>query len=162
MRQNPVHTARALRGLTLEEAASDAGCHLQAFFLCEQAVFPDILPVLQTWLADQDVDVVQAVLDYRHHQTEKREAQGEILGLASHELGPPHPQNSFIVFRVSLGMSRMGFAKRFCVHPALLYRLENGQSHSLPDQLIVALREGGLSGRVIKELDFRIGEECQG
>lgn len=99
------------------------------------------------------------ILEYHVYQKEKREAFGESYGLPIFELGPPDDTNPFVDFREVLDLSRMGFAKRFCVHPGLLYRVENGISQSLPEQLADALRDAGVKPWVLSELDFRIREQ---
>ena len=132
--------------------------HLQAFFLQEQGVYPEILPAVQSWLVLHEYDIVVATSEYHEFQKGKRRDNGERLGLSIYELGAPEGANQFVQFRTSLGLSRMGFAKDFCVHPGLLYRLERGISKTLPQQVADALGDAGLSLWVIDELNYRIKE----
>ncbi len=95
--------------------------------------------------------------EYREFQCQRRQENGEIHGLSIFELGPPGSQ-PFISFRHQLELSQMAFAKLFCIHPGLLYRVERGISQTLPSQLAVALKEAGLSDAVLQDLRFRIEE----
>lgn len=155
--QNPVRRVRKESGLTLKAAAKEAGVHLQAFFLQEQGVYPGFLPAIAAWLILRSEEAV-LVTEYRDYQVAKRRTHGELFGLKIYELGPPSSANSLVQLRRDLGLSRMGLAKRFCVHPGLLYRVESGLTGGLPDQLRTALEQGGMRSHVLDELNFRIGE----
>lgn len=159
-RTSPIKAARSKAGLTLLQASKQAGVHLQAFFLQEQGVYPEILPAVQSWLVLHEYDVKVATEEYHEFQRAKRRDNGERFGLAVYELGPPEWANQFVQFRSSLGVSRMGFAKDFCVHPGLLYRLERGISKALPQQVADALSDAGLPDWVIEELNYRIKESA--
>lgn len=155
---SPIKRIRMWAGLTLAEASNEADVHLQAFFLQEKGVYPEILPKILLWAAakfELDADVL--AIEYTEFQNVKRRASGEQWGLSVLELGPPEG-NPIIDFRRALGISRMGLAKYFCIHPGLLYRVEQGISRTLPDQLAGALRDAGLSDANIAELRYRIEE----
>ncbi len=157
-RTSPIKAARSKAGLTLLQASKEAGVHLQAFFLQEQGVYPEILPAIQSWLALHEYDISVATEEYHEFQRAKRKDNGERLGLSVYELGPPEGTNQFVQFRSALGLSRMGFAKDFCLHPGLLYRVEHGISKTLPQQVASALKDAGLPAWVIDELNYRIKE----
>lgn len=155
-RENPVRRVRHAGNLTLDKASSEAGCHLQAFFLQEQGVYPEILPAIRAWVLSKNY--FGAATEYELYQAEKRHVYGDMFHLDTFELSAPSAQNPIVQLRGDLGLSRMAFAKRFCVHPGLLYRGEVGTSHSLPEQLRQALQGAGMKDSVLDELDYRIGE----
>lgn len=141
----------------MAQAAQQAGCHLQAFFLQEQGVYHDVLPAIAVWAQEQGLNLPEMQREYHEFQKEKRVQNGELYGISIIELGPPEG-NPFVELRNQLRLSRMGFAKRFCVHPGLLYRVEQGISRSLPIQLREALLQAGCSQSVLDELAFRMEE----
>lgn len=155
---HPVVRTRSAAGLTLAKASEQAGCHLQAFFLQEQGAYPELLPAIRAWLVLHEVYLPDAVKEYREYQRQKRRSNGELRGLSILELGPPEG-NPFVGLRQQLSLSRMGFAKAFCIHPGLLYRVELGISQHIPGQLRDALIEAGLPVRVIDELAYRLEEQ---
>src|SRR5215213_4853163 len=94
-RTSPIKAARSKAGLTLAQASSEAGVHLQAFFLQEQGVYPEILPAIQSWLVLHEYDIKIATEEYHEFQKAKRRDNGERLGLAVYELGEPGSANQF-------------------------------------------------------------------
>lgn len=104
-----------------------------------------------------DVYLAEAVREYHDYQRQCRRENGELHGLSILELGPPEG-NPIVGLRSQLQLSRMGFAKSFCLHPGLLYRVEQGISKELPRQLVDALREAGLRETVLAELSYRLKE----
>lgn len=159
--RNPVHEVRTQAHLTLAQAAGEAGVHLQAFFLLEQGVYPDLLPAVELWLMRRELDLDRIRSEYHNYQTLKRVQSGEMYAFPYITTWPPSDENPFVEFRQQLPLSRMGFAKGFCVHPGSLYRVELGIAKTLPDQLVQALLEAGLSRSVLGELKYRIGEACR-
>jgi hypothetical protein len=155
--KNPVAIVRALAGLTLAQASEETGCHLQAFFLQEQGVYPHILPAIGEWLKLRGYYLPEAEKEYREFQRQKRVASGEQFGVSILELGPPNG-NPIVDFRQTIGLSRMGLAKHFCIHPGLLYRVEQGITRKIPVQLSDALLESGLPAVVLSELSDRMEE----
>ncbi len=120
-------------------------------------MYPEVLPSIQAWLVLHGHSLPEAVAEYHQYQRDKRHDSGEEYGFAVYELGPP-TATPFASFREAIGLSRMGFAKHFCVHPGLLYRVEQGISKTLPEQLADALKEAGLAVGIIDELRYRIEE----
>lgn len=141
----------------MAQASAEAGCHLQAFFLQEQSVYPHILPAIGDWLKLRGYYLPEAEREYREFQRQKRVASGEQYGVSILELGAPEG-NPMVELRNQLGISRMGFAKRFCIHPGLLYRVEQGVSRSLSEQLTNALLEAGFREKDVRELRDRLEE----
>lgn len=163
---NPIRVLRKQQGLTLGEMADRCGFHLQSLFLNEHGVYPTVLPRVVRYLEETlDLDASELQSDYQSWQYEKRRFWGERLGLETYELGPPilsrHP---FVQFRQDLDskMSRMMFCKRFCVHPASVYKLEIGVALKLAEQIEDALQDAGLSDTVIGELNSRSEEFANG
>ena len=156
-RSNPIRQARTQAGRTLAQASIEAGVHLQAFFLQEQGVYPNLLPAVQAWLVVHEYSLPEALDGYHEYQRGKRRANGERLGLSILELGPPLG-NPILELRGQLRLSRMGLAKEFCIHPGTLYRCETGISRRLPRQLRDALKDGGMSEDVLNDLAYRMEE----
>ena len=159
MRQNPVRRTRKERHLTLEQAAAEAGIHVQAFFLQEQGVYPDLLPAIVAWLAKEGAYLPNLQKEYHEFQRDKRRVNGEQRGLALYEFGPPGQTHPIVQFRNDLELSRLGFAKAFCIHPGLLYRVERGMTQGLSRQIKNALLDAGMTKQAIKELEYRSEEQ---
>jgi len=157
---NPIKTARTRVGRTLKEFAEDCGVHEQAVFLNEQGVYPHVLPAIGAHL--RTLGVSRPFEDYAQFQLERRQAAGARFDLYIYSLPAPDDRHPVVAFREAFGMSRMKFAKSFCVHPAELYRLENGQKHGLSEQFKEAMRQAGLRDTVLDELEFRIREYAEG
>ncbi len=137
--------------------AGDCDVNYQALYLNECGVYPTILPAILDCLRRLDNDPSQLELEYTEFRLNKRHEFG---ALHSHkELPPPvgtkHP---FAAFRDVLGLSRSNTAKKLCVHPAGLYRLELGLMKHLPGDVREALLVAGFPGTLVDELDFRTEE----
>jgi hypothetical protein len=135
-----------------------------ALYLAECGVHTHMLPAIRDYLirqgwAGQDLDS-----QYQQYVIEKRQMMGVDYGLAQSDLGPPLPEEGhpFAQFRGSFGMSKSGFAKTFCVHPAALNKLEKGDAVHLPEQLREALTQAGVPVNVIDELNERCQEYAHG
>lgn len=155
---NPIRVARKARGWTLRYMAKQANVHVQALYLNECGCYPAILPSITRCLIFElkcQSEQIDKAYDYFIHH--KRKVSGEEFSLSTKridDLGEPeyHP---FIQFRQALGLSRMGFAKNFCVQPTILYNLEEAKSVSIPKQVQEALRESNLPIIVLDELRTR-------
>lgn len=121
-------------------------------------MYPHILPAMGEWLQLRGYYLPEAEREYREYQRQKRIATGEQFGVSILELGPPE-SNPVVGLRSQLLLSRMGFAKKFCLHPGMLYRVEEGISRSLPLQLRIALIEAGFTATVVNELRDRLEEQ---
>lgn len=167
---NPIKRVRLAHNKTLEEFSLAAGVHVQALYLNEQGVYPNILPAIERYLMKLGEDPNDLNTQYLEFQNDKRRTIGAFLELKDYvTLEPRYDEgHPFVGFRESLGtpshepFSRMGFAKSFCVHPAQLYRLEKGGTKHLPEQLREALTTAGLPGNVIAELESRCEEYVSG
>lgn len=168
MLTNPIKGVRLAHHETLEEFSAHAGIHIQALYLNERGVYPNILPKLENYIVSLGEDRDTLNERYLEFQKERRLAAGDRYALAGYQLGEPrydegHP---FVIFRESLDpgepVSRMAFAKNFCVHPAQLHRLETGATKHLPEQLKEALQRAGLPDIVIGELESRCEEYVVG
>lgn len=165
--ENPIRRIRTKEGKSLVEFGEDCGVQFQALYLNECGVYPHILPSILAHLTRLGYDNhVELQREYNEFVTQKRGEAYFKFDLGNYTLPPPtgvlHP---ILALRETIafgGLSRIGFAKAFCVHPASLYKLEFGDSQHLPAQLRVALLEAGLPDTVVDELDFRIGEWADG
>lgn len=160
---NPIRRVRVKEGKTLVELAADCGVHLQALYLNECGVYPTILPSILTCLIRLGYSGSVLEKDYQMFVHNKRVSSGVFFELSSYTLPPPvGTQHPFISFRKSLELSRMGFCKSFCVHPASMHKVEHEQVQCLPRQVIEALNEAGLSEQTTEELDYRVREWAEG
>jgi hypothetical protein len=157
---NPIKEFRSQHGWTLLDLAGEVGVHVQAVFLCEHGVYPEILPVLRDFLIRHGMSGVAIDEAYHFYQRDNRNAARRLYDMANVTLPAPGPRHPVVDFRLSLGkgLSRMRFCKSFCVHPAEMYNLEHGTKHVLSEQFKTAMLESGLSATVLGELEFRCGE----
>lgn len=159
--ENPVRRARLSQHKTLKEFASDCGVHLQVVYLTEQGMYRHIPPAILDRLGKAD-----SKFCYREFQREKRQKYGHLYGLSLIDLGPPEGGHPVVLLRRQIGvqqghpngLSRMGFAKTFCVHSSELYSLEMGLKSLISEQFREAMREAGLPDTMIGELEFRCQE----
>lgn len=162
---NPVKEIRQKEGLTLTRFASQAGCHYQAVYLTECGCYPYIYPKLMNFIELRGYDKENIESRYKESQKYMRIISGSLVNSDEVILSIPTIDHPFINFRLSLGLtglSRMGFAKTFCIHPGFLYTLERGKSKGLSAQLKEALLQAGFKESVIEELDFRCREYSEG
>src|SRR5438105_2242707 len=123
---NPVKQIRKRLGLTQEALSELIDIHPQAILLNEQGVYPTVLPRILDYFETQGFDRTETNLQYAEYVHLKRQEIREHLNWEGFEWKAfdTNGQHPFITFRESFGMSRMMFAKQFCVHPAYLYKLE--------------------------------------
>lgn len=156
---NPVKRIRKENGRTLAQFAGDIGCHWQTVYLCEQGVFPHILPTIKEYLRTLSDDLLD--VEYVAFVHEKRMLWGYTNGaslFSIDDLGPP-VENPIVALRERFGMSRLGFCKAICVHPAHELDCERGDTVVMPEQLQEALIAVGFSTEVIGELNSRLREQ---
>lgn len=154
---SPVRVARNRLAKTIDEAADAAGVHWQAWYLTECGVYNDVPPSINSYLRKNDVAIDGA--DYTKWRRSRQREFGERHSLAT--IGLPEPSSRicpFLSFREWIGISRLELAKSLCVQPAVLYKLETGQSRHLPQQLAEALEVAGLPVELIDELNDRTEE----
>ncbi len=155
--QNPIRAARVELGYKLNKFAELCGVHEQALYLNECGVYIDILPAVLEVFVKHGYLQVTLRTEYREFQKERRaEFALEYNFQDPNIIGPIMLSKAPIVtFRTNLGLSRQAFAKRLLVQPAILYKLEHGQARHLPQQLVDALEEAGMSSDIIDELNER-------
>lgn len=155
--ENPIRRIRLSKGRTLMEFAGDCGVNYQALYLNECGVYPSILPAIHEYLVSLDAWPTDLNEDYEEFRYHKRVLFGDIHSATP--LPPPvgtlHP---FIAFRHALKLSRAAVAKKLCVHPAGLYRLELGLMKHLPGDVREAMLVAGFPGSLVDELDYRVEE----
>jgi DNA-binding XRE family transcriptional regulator len=160
--ENPIKTVRTRASRTIKEFAHDCGVHEQAVLLNEQGVYPHILPSVLDHMRSIRNDP-QYELDYKMFVRDRRRHNGARFDFAGQTtLGPPEAVHPVVAFRLKFDMSRMKFAKLFCIHPAELDRLEKGKKHGLSEQFKLAMKDAGLPGNVLSELEFRCEEYASG
>lgn len=158
-KENPLRRIRRKNGLTLASMAGRAGVHTQAVYLNECGVYPTILPAISRWLERTGYPTRALQDEYLEWQTAHRKASGDKLKVSEVELGPPDLDVAPLAGLLEkLGLSRMGFAKMLAVHPALLYKLDRGETFGIGLQVRQALLEAGFSMTLIEELDYRTAE----
>lgn len=172
--QNPIREARHRAGKTGAEFAQDIGVHPQALYLNEMGMYTHILPRVKAYLMrtfNHSSELLDA--DYARFVEQQRRAFGrlyQLSGFTLDDLGVPDGAHPVVQFRAHIGiaqgqpggLSRMGFAKSFCVHSAELYSLENGEKHVLSEQFKEAMRIAGLPDTVLAELEYRCDEFANG
>lgn len=168
--ENPIKTSRLEERKSLQGLADEIGIHMQAVYLAECGVYPRVLPSILYYFGWDEAG--EHAVAYRQFQKAKRQVNGHLWGLdrlTLTDLGVPlymeaHP---LIAFRqilsngVTKGISRMMFAKRFCIQPVELFFLETRKRPEVSEQFRTAMREAGLDDIVLSELEARIQEYAQ-
>lgn len=164
---NPLRSLRESANLSLVEMADRAGVTSQALMRAEQGVYsspsPSILDAL--WgEADANDAAVSDLYDYGvlladYHNFQKLTRQDnygsleepftflDTGGLSSIE----HP---FVDWRLRSGITaRIQISKRFCVHPALIFKFEMQPylCMTIPKELVRALLESGYTETTMEE-----------
>ena len=172
--QNPIRDARHREGRTGDEFAADIGIHPQALYLNEMGMYTQILPRVMGYLVNRlHHDRQQLEEDYQRFVTQQREYHGRLYRLADFtldNLGEPSGPHPVVQFRQHIGLqqgnphglSKMGFAKAFCIHSAELYSLERGDKRVLSEQFKDAMHQAGLPDIVLDELEYRCTEFANG
>lgn len=168
--ENPIKVARTRANKTLVEFADEIGVHWQLVFLAERGTYPQIPTSIAKYIAPNLNKRLEVNAEYRQFQRERRTQFGQLYGVADVSLGPPEGGHPVVLLRRSIGrtaghphgLSRMAFAKSFCVHSAELFSLEEGRKRILSEQFKEAMREAGLRDTVLSELEFRCEEFAGG
>lgn len=153
---NPIKEIRQREGLSQEDFARAVEIHPQAVLLNEAGCYPTILPKIESWLEENGYTVSEIRVNYRDFVINKRQSLvGKFDGVDFDWASFSFTNHPFTNFRLLIGLSRMGFAKRFCVQPAVLYKLERGDSQGLGGQIKEALLGAGFEKHFIDELNER-------
>lgn len=166
LERSPLRIFRERAGHSIESAAAFAKIHWQAWYMTECAVYAALPPAVLKAVDKMGGNTETLKRDYRQFQKEQRELFGiqyrdtfEYFNLPEFKFS----QNPFRDWRTKLvDLSRQALAKRLCVQPAVLYKVEHGKSASLPEQVKEALEEAGCPVGVIEELDVRVAEHYYG
>lgn len=149
--KNPLREIRLSLGLSLDRLAREARVSRQLIIRAEQAVYSDPPPrLLKTllWLdVDEYSDAESVIAQYHAFQVQTRKLNyGALIPNFNFKNLVPPGQHPFVVWRVRSGVkARIGPAKFFCVHPALLHKFEV-QPHLVvtpPSELMLALAQSG-------------------
>jgi hypothetical protein len=161
LQENPVRVARTLLHRTLVQAASGAGIHWQVWYLTECGCYETIPKKIKNFLNKHDtetrINITELESNYRGYQLGNRKAFGDTFKQYSLSAASLQ-ENPFASFRAVLGITRANCAKRLCVQPAILYKVETGRSRNLPESLLNALKDADLPVELIEELDTRLEE----
>lgn len=160
---NPLRQARLEARLSLDQLARKANVSRQLIIRAEQGVYADPPPRLLDVIMDLaavevlfggDREVVYHV--YHAFQTATRKANFDRLSKTFDFRSVPVGVHPFVDWRLRSGIrARIGPAKYYCVHPALLHKYEV-QPHlvqSTPGDLQRALRESGYSSELLDALE---------
>jgi hypothetical protein len=172
--QNPIRDARHREGRTGDEFAADIGIHPQALYLNEMGMYTQILPRVMGYLTHRlhySRDMLEE--EYNRFVLQQREYHGRLYRLSDFtldDLGEPFGRHPVVQFRQHIGLqqgnpnglSKMGFAKAFCIHSAELYSLERGDKRVLSEQFRDAMNAAGLPAIVLDELEYRCTEFANG
>lgn len=157
--ENPLKRIRKKEGLTLAALAGRVNIHTQAVYLNECGVYATILPATARWLDRNGYHSRSLQDEYIEWQSAHRAESGKILKAAEFQLGEPSIKISPLSCLLDdLKLSRMKFAKMLAVHPALLYKLDRGETFGIGLQVKQAMLEAGFSPSLVEELDWRTAE----
>lgn len=155
---NPVRVARRSMRKTIEQITKDANVNWQLWYLTECGCYDRIPPVISQYLADNGYFLLEQ--DYFEFQTRQRRRFSERFHPDTINALPSAASEGcpLTVYRLSLGVARLGLAKGLCVQPAVLWKVEKRHSKCLPAQLHQALLEFGMREENVNELDDRLEE----
>lgn len=162
--ENPLRLLRFDQRLSLDQLARKAGVSRQLIIRAEQAVYNSPPPVLVATLLDNISEdrAVEGFDDrefvyhlYKQFQTFTRKKNYGRLNPKFSFAAVPVGVHPWVNWRLSSGIAaRIGPAKHYCVHPALLHKFEV-QPHlvqSPPGDLRGALIEAGYRKELLDEL----------
>lgn len=157
--KNPLREIRLAFGLSLDRLAHRSGVSRQLIIRAEQAVYADPPPRLLTTLLEYELegydDYDSVLAQYHAFQVVTRKNSYGKLNPGFDFLTVPVGVHPFVDWRVRSGIkARIGPAKFFCVHPALLHKFEV-QPHLVitpPGDLLLALEQSGYSKELLASL----------
>lgn len=153
--KNPVKQCRELLGYSQEELSYQSGINRQVIVRSEQGLYVTIPPRLAAYLsARTGLNINSLHDDYIAWVDEnRRNAFGKLSSRLPEFSTETHP---FIAWREDFTLSRIEFAKLFCVHLSTLGRFETDlRQASVPDQLVEALLMAGYPLELIHDLKVR-------
>ena len=156
---NPVQLCRKHLGYSLDQLSKATGVNLQAIHLLEQGCYFPVLPRIEEFFVSRNVIAAEELREaYSNWQFHHRTQFGEAVGIERFQDvgdwdGSTCPFEEFRIQR--LRVARTAAAKGLCVQPAVLFRLANNQSKTIPSLLSNALLEAGLSLDLLDELAER-------
>ena len=135
---NPIRKARQQIHKSLNQFAEECNINMQALFLNENGVYPDVLPAIQKTLRiNYSVDIEDLRQDYvRWIYSQRQTFQNKYYPYKLPE--PDLTIAPFKAWRESLDLTYMQVCKQLCIQPSLVHRLEKGKSLKLPEQIRVA------------------------
>ena len=158
---NPLRKVRLQLHKSLYQLADECNVNMQALFLNENGVYPDILPAIQRTLKKnyniEMEDLRQAYIMWVY-------AQRQIFKDKHYPYKLPEPDLDIAPFqqwRESVGLTYMQVCKQLCVQPSLVNRLEKGKSMKVPNQIQEALYDIGFTRSEVDELAYRTLEHYE-
>ena len=161
---NPLRSLRESANLSLSQMAGRAGVTSQALMRAEQGVYstpsPSILDALYGE-ADANDDAVSDLYDYGvlladYHNFQKLTREDNYGSLEEPFLFLDNGEHPFVDWRLRSGITaRIQISKRFCVHPALIFKFEM-QPHlcqTIPKELVCSLLESGYTHSTMEEFE---------
>lgn len=146
--------ARKQLGKTVQEAASGAGIHFQAWYLTECGVYNDIPPKIDSYL--YSFGFLLKSEEYTAFRQANQRKFGEIYLIGKGLPAVSNLTSPIKSYREHVGIrSRTFFSKGLCVQPAHTYGLEKGSIKNLPTQIVDALVMAGVPKDDVEELDER-------
>lgn len=148
---SPLKDLRLRLHKTLDQVARQTEHSKQFIIRAEQGVFTDLPVGLISYYAEYlDLEINEEREKYWKFQRETRIKNYGALIEPWEFQDLWHP---FINWRMASGIpSQAKVCTLFCVHPAVIYKLEKASMISLPDQLIGALMESGYSAETLENL----------
>jgi len=152
---NPIRTLRLEQHKTLEEFAHECKIHLQAVYLNEMGMYPNVLPSIQKVLTKHGIDSITANDEYEYYVAHKRFSFGDEH--SPYELPPSDLSHGPLrSFREKIGFNTaFGFAIAVAINPTVIRRVEMCKVEDFPGQLNLMLRDIKLDPRDIAELQYR-------
>jgi hypothetical protein len=156
---NPIQICRKQLNLTLQQLSEATGVNLQAIHLLEQGCYFPVLPRIEHFFTDHHVitaeELREAYVNFQFHTrfTFGQQHKFDSFTTVGDWDGSTCPFEEFRIQRIRA--TRTGTAKGLCVQPAVLFRLANNQSKTIPSLLSNALLEAGLSLELLDELSER-------
>lgn len=150
LHKNPIRLIRTRMGQSLETFAENVGIHFQVLRLTEWGCYSSPSDKILDYLESYGVERAIVCTEYWAFVKSRREAFRE----AHRELGWALSQERVTcspieAWAASLGLPRTRLAKELCVQPANLYRMSNGKTNIIPNQVICAFRDIGFDEDLI-------------
>jgi DNA-binding XRE family transcriptional regulator len=156
---NPLKAARLSAGMTQKAIASATDMTPHAILRYEQGLYDQLSPKLSLFCSEHlDLLPSEVEAEYRLFQhNRRRDSAGYFLPFPNLVMSPSeHP---FVYFRNVITTravgkkTRIGFCVLLAMNPAVVLQYEKGRTAHLPLLMVGCLRDAGVPGDKIKDLD---------